>query len=360
MTSRPPSSPSVSAPRPFAVAREPSGGRLWGGLERLRELREASGVERADAILRTIATAGRLAPVARPERHQVEVLRDIPYLDGAARDQTLDLYRPVAKPGPWPVIFYVHGGGFSLLSKETHWIMGLSFARMGFAVFNISYRLAPRHPYPAPLEDTCAAYRWVVENAARYGADPDRIAVAGESAGANLVTALSLAACYRRPEPYARDVFSLGAPPRVALPACGILQVSDAERFARRRRLPGWVDTVLTNVSRAYLRGVSSGEHELADPLLLLERGDPPDVELPAVFAHVGTRDPLLDDTRRLERALRGLRVPCLARYYHKELHAFHAMVWRESARRCWAETFGFLARHLQGRGSRRALGTAA
>jgi acetyl esterase len=319
-----------------------------GGLGRLRESWQGlRGVTLADSVLRTLATAGRYAPVAWPQRHQVEVIRDIPYTDSGLAEHSLDIYRPVVRPGPWPIIVYVHGGGFSLLSKETHWVMALSFARLGFIVFNISYRLAPRHPYPAALDDTCAAYLWIAEHAPRYGGDLDRLAVAGESAGANLVTALSVATSYRRPEPFARRVYEQGVRPRVAIPACGILQVSDAERFSRRRRLPGWVDTVLTNVSGAYLRGVTPGEHDLADPLLILESGEPPDRSLPAFFAPVGTRDPLLDDTRRLERALGRLGATCQARYYDKEVHAFHAMVWRESARRCWSETSAFLARHL-------------
>jgi acetyl esterase len=327
------------------LAAEPEGRR--GGVGRLRETWQGtSRVELADALLRKLAAAGRLTPLADPHRHRVEVIRDIAYTSSGLVDHSLDIYRPAIEPGPWPVIVYVHGGGFTLLSKETHWMMALSFARLGYIVFNISYRLAPRHPYPAALDDTCAAYRWVVEHAHRYGGDVERLAVAGESAGANLVTALSVATCYPRPERFAREVFELGVRPQVAIPACGILQVSDAERFARRRRLPGWIDSVLSNVSSAYLRGVGPGEHDLADPLLILE-AERPARELPAFFVPVGTRDPLLDDTRRLERALGRLGAVCEARYYLNEVHAFHAMVWRKSARRCWSETSAFLGRHL-------------
>ena len=50
-------------------------------------------------------------------------------------------------------MLYVHGGGFRILSKDTHWIMGLAFARRGFLVFNIGYRLAPKHPFPAAIAD---------------------------------------------------------------------------------------------------------------------------------------------------------------------------------------------------------------
>jgi acetyl esterase len=341
--SRAPRSEALQAQEPRALARQG----LWAGVGRLRDTWQGlTSVELADSLLRKLATAGQLTPLAAPHRHRVEVIRDIPYTNTGLADHSLDIYRPAVKPGPWPVIVYVHGGGFSLLSKETHWMMALSFARLGFIVFNISYRLAPRHPYPAALDDTCAAYRWVVEHAHRYGGDVDRLAVAGESAGANLVTALSVATSYPRPEPFARAVYELGVRPRAAIPACGILQVSDAERFGRRRRLPGWIDTILTNVSSAYLRGIEPGEHDLADPLVILE-SERPARELPAFFVPVGTRDPLLDDTRRLERALGRLGATCEARYYHKEIHAFHAMVWRRNARRCWGEISAFLGRHL-------------
>ena len=61
----------------------------------------------------------------------------------------------------------MHGGAFQSLSKDTHWLMGLAFARRGYVVFSINYRLAPKHRFPAGLQDACTAARWVHENAAR-------------------------------------------------------------------------------------------------------------------------------------------------------------------------------------------------
>jgi acetyl esterase len=72
------------------------------------------------------------------------------------------------------------------------------------------------------------------------------------------------------------------------------------------------------------------------------------DRPLPAFFAPVGTRDPLLDDTRRLEKALGMLNVPCEARYYPGGIHAFHALVWDPAARRCWRDALAFLDRHMR------------
>lgn len=321
-------------------------------LERFRiDVRQRAQVRVSELFLRSAASAARLHPLANPDRHNVEVIRDVPYMDDDLVDHRLDIYRPVGRTGPCPIVFYVHGGGFSLLSKDTHWVMALVWARFGYLVFNISYRLAPRHPYPAAIRDTLAAYEWVVANAARHGGDMDRIVVAGESAGANLVAALSIATSYRRAEPWASRVFDLGVAPRVAVPACGIFQVSDPGRFARRRRLPRVVSSAIEDIAEMYLRGSDPAEEgllDLADPLLFLERGVQPERPLPAFFLPVGTRDPLLDDTRRMRRALDALGVPVRASYYPGEIHAFHALVFREVARDCWADIFAFADQHLR------------
>ena len=326
-------------------------------LERFRtEVRRRAQLRVSEALFKGAATAARLHPLANPERHNVEIIRDLPYMDGGLVDHRLDIYRPTDRAGRLPIVFYVHGGGFSLLSKDTHWIMALIYARAGYLVFNISYRLAPRHPYPAAVEDTLAAYAWMVEHAPRHGGDLDRVVVAGESAGANLVSALSIATCYERSEPWARRVFELGVVPRVAVPACGIFQVSDPGRFARRRRIPRVVQLTIEDIASMYLRGVSreeAGLLDLADPLLVLERGEKPARPLPAFFLPVGTRDPLLDDTRRMRRALDRLGVPVRAVYYPGEIHAFHAMVFRGRARDCWTDIFAFIDQHLRPAGAR-------
>jgi acetyl esterase len=176
------------------------------------------------------------------------------------------------------------------------------------------------------------------------------VVLAGESAGANLATALAVATCYERPEPWARAAWDTGVLPRAVLAACGVLQVSDPARFWRRKRLSRFVIDRFEEVTESYLGSAAAApaaERELADPLLVLERGIPPARPLPAFFAPVGTADPLLDDTRRLDRALKRLGVPCEARYYPGEPHAFHAFVFRERARECWRHAFEFLERTL-------------
>jgi acetyl esterase len=321
--------------------------------DRAVHLRRRVGATLTDSFFRGASALGRLHPAARYDRHGVECLPDVSYGDGRPEHahRRLDVYRPIDRDGPRPVVLYIHGGGFRILSKDTHWLMGLAFARRGYVVLNIDYRLAPAHPFPAALLDVAAAYRWVLAHAERYGGDPSRLVVAGESAGANLSTALTLLTCYERPEPWAREVFEVGRVPDAVVPACGIFQVSDVERFAGRVSSSFVMDR-LREVSEAYLgvegsgpRTAGPGPLDLADPVVLLERRQAPARPLPPFFAPVGSRDPLRPDNDRLAAALRGLGVCCEAPVYPGERHAFHAFVFRAQARRCWRDTFAFLER---------------
>jgi len=300
---------------------------------------------------KTLSALGRMTPLANPARYGVAVERGVHYGDAAHPLQQLDIYRreAPARAGdvdddgrPPPALLYLHGGAFQFMSRTTHWLMGIQFARRGFVVFNADYRLAPRDKFPAAAEDACAALLWVQRNAARFGADPERIVVAGESAGGNLTLVTTVAATYARPEPWARAVFD--AAPRIvaALPACGVLQATEPERFARRRPLSVFLRDRLHECSEGYLPpGLRADAGSLADPLVVIER-EAPARPLPPMMAIVGTADPLLDDTRRLERAARARGGMCEARYYPGSVHAFHALPWDRNARPAWRAQLDF------------------
>jgi acetyl esterase len=314
-------------------------------------LRKRLGRVAFDTFFQGSAWLSSLGPWARPQRYDIEVVRDVAYGDSGKVEHRLDIYRPAGPKGRLPVVLYVHGGSFRILSKDSHWIMGLIFARRGYLVVNINYRLAPQHPFPAALEDTCEAYRWLLEHGPEYGADIDRLVFAGESAGANLITALTLCLCYQRTEHYAQKVWQLGRLPCAVMPACGVFQVSEPERFAEDGRWPDWALDRLSEVSEAYLpRHVREAgtSLDLADPLLVLERGEQPARLLPPFFLGVGTRDPLIDDTRRMSRALARLQTACQDEYYEREMHAFHAFVWRPAAKHYWHDAFAFLERYVR------------
>lgn len=315
----------------------------------VEHLRKNAGAAIADGFFRGLANLGRLHPRADPSRHRVSVTLDHAYSPRDPEHHRYDLYRPDGTPPPegWPVVLYLHGGGFRILSKDTHWLMGLAFARKGYLVVNASYRLAPRHPFPAAIEDGCEAYAHMIRELATLGADPQRVVIAGESAGANLAASVALACCYPHTEPFAKAVYDLGVVPRAVVAACGIFQVSDTHRFARRRPLPWWLSDRLLEVTEAYLGRSEHPTLDLADPLVLLERGVTPSRPIPPFFLPVGTRDPLLDDTRRMHAALTALHTHPEARYYPGEVHAFHAFIWRKAARQCWRDTYDFLDAHL-------------
>jgi acetyl esterase len=303
-----------------------------------------------DVTLRSLSGAGKLHPRARPHRHGVEVVRDVPYGERPFYEpHLLDVYRPLDRAGLRPTVLYLHGGGFRILSKDTHWMMGLAFARRGYVVFNANYRLAPAHPFPAAIQDATRVLRWVADHAIEYGGDPSRVVLAGESAGANLVTALTVACCFEREEPWARSLFERQIVPCATIPLCGILEVSNAHRFFEARELPAWVCDRIVEVCDGYLGRPPhpGGSHlDLANPLRVLESGDPPKRPLPPFHASVGVDDPIADDTRRLEVALRRRGVPHHVTYHRGEGHAFQAMIFRSEARRAWRELYSFLERH--------------
>lgn len=307
-------------------------------MQTIHHFRQIVGSKVAESFFEGLSRASLATPEAKRVLQSLRLVRDVPY--GTHDAQTLDIYLPADKPRG--AVFYIHGGGFRILSKDTHWLMGVAFAQRGLAVYNINYRLAPQYRYPAAMEDVALAWMWVTEHATRMGLDASQMVVAGESAGANLASALTVAACADLPERFAKDIFGHGLTPAAVLANCGMLQVSDWERFNRRKPLHPWISDRIREVTEAYLP--EGGERPLlADPLLLLENHDCWDRPLPPFFSSVGTRDPLLDDTRRLHNALTRLGVHSTSVIYPGEVHAFHAFVWRPKAQQCWRDQFAFL-----------------
>lgn len=104
------------------------------------------------------------------------------------------IYTPEGK-APFPVIVYYHGGGFVIATNETYDSTARALANGSKAVVvAVEYRKAPEHKFPAAHEDAFAGYKWVLMNAKSFNGDPERIAVAGESAGGNLALNVALRA----------------------------------------------------------------------------------------------------------------------------------------------------------------------
>ncbi len=301
-----------------------------------------------DVGLHALAVLADALPAMRQRMAGLRLTEDRVYARHGGETQRLDVLQP-AGPGPHPVIVYLHGGAFAIGSKRSHRALAAAYASRGYLVCNVDYRLAPQHPFPAAVEDACAAWLWAAGHVADYGGDPRRMALAGESAGANLALSVVLACCTPRPEPWAAPLFQRGLKPVAALLYCGFLQSSQPARY-RRPGVSALAARVATDAAVSYLGAAAEHprrEHALADPLCVVEALPAPLPALPPLFVAAGLSDPAAADSQRLEQALLRLQSPCSAHYYAGETHAFHVMFWRAQALRCWRDSFEFLQRWL-------------
>ncbi|MFO0803239.1 MAG: alpha/beta hydrolase [Gemmataceae bacterium] len=104
----------------------------------------------------------------------------------------LNLARPKTGDGPFPAIVCIHGGGFRAGTREGYNNLCIKLAQNGYVAMTVSYRLAPKHPFPAAIHDVKAAVRWARANAEKYKIDPDRIGTTGGSAGGHLAQFLAV------------------------------------------------------------------------------------------------------------------------------------------------------------------------
>ena len=316
---------------------------------RATELRSAA----VNHVAHAAARARYAMPDAQPEKYGVAVIRNLVYGPTSTSAHKLDVYVPTREPKPRPVVMYVHGGGFSMLSKDTHRVMAMAFARRGYLVFNVNYRLGLRNAFPAPLEDVSEALVWVRQHAAEYGGDPSRIVLAGESAGGNLVATLGIACATPLDAPFLKRVYDANISPLAVVSTYPFADVTAYERVMKHPKVPRWAKHMTFDAAASYM-----GAHvyhpaklpRLASPLLLLEEPIALERPLAPFFLSVGTKDPLLEDSRRMKRALDALGVVSELHISPGEIHGFDAMVWRPAARKKWQAVHEFLSRHDAGR----------
>jgi acetyl esterase/lipase len=119
---------------------------------------------------------------------------DIEYSNPNGEHLQLNLARPASDNGPFPAVLCIHGGGFRAGTRESYDSLCIKFAERGYVAATVTYRLAPKHKYPAAIYDCKAAARWLRANAATYHINPDKIGVMGGSAGGHLAQFLAVTA----------------------------------------------------------------------------------------------------------------------------------------------------------------------
>ena len=232
---------------------------------------------------------------------------------GGDGDLAARVYRPRGAPAVAPVLVYFHGGGFCVGSLDTHDTACRQLAdRAGVVLVSVDYRLAPEHPFPAQYDDACASTRWVYDHAAELELDRDRLAVGGDSAGANLAAAVAL---------WARDDglpvrFQLLVYPGVdgtaSLPsrqdkAEGYYLTAAAIDWFRSHHLPPELGIDPTDARHSPLHATSL-------------RGVAP------AFVLVMENDPLRDEGGAYADRLRADRVPTEVRLYRGQIHGLFGM----------------------------------
>ena len=243
------------------------------------------------------AARQRFADVPRPEVHP-EVRSQDRTIDGPAGPIAIRVYRPAAhSTQPAPLVIYIHGGGWVVGDLDTYdGIARRHVVGADAVVVSISYRLAPEHPFPAALDDAWAATRWVAEHAAELGADPGRMAVAGDSAGGNLAAAVAQ---------LARDA---GGPPiRFQLLWYPALTFDTSlPSFTENAEAPILTTRAAGEYSRWY---VGDLDLSVVPPTLAPARAA--DLcGLPPAYIAVAGHDPLRDDGRRYAELLSAAGVP--------------------------------------------------
>lgn len=212
-------------------------------------------------VLTRPALAGDPAPkpaatTPAPGTFAVKVVPDLAYVEGPDADpkkHKLDLFLPEGKAG-FPVVFFIHGGGWTSGDRKLYGSFGRVLARNGVGAAIVSYRLSPGVQHPGHIEDVARAFAWAHANIAKYGGRPDRIFVTGQSAGGHLAALL------------ATDQRYLRAHGLTAAAVRGVMPISGVYRFpaGRFKRVLG--DAPDAAESASPLRHVSGKE----PPFLIL------------------------------------------------------------------------------------------
>ncbi len=253
-----------------------------------------------------------------------------------APDVMVRMYQPESRPDILPALLWIHGGGYVLGSVQDDDVVAKEMVlALNCVVASVEYRLAPEHPFPAPLEDCYAALKWLADNSDQFGINPKRIAIGGGSAGGGLAAGLGLLA---RDRAEVNVCYQLLIYPMIDdsnVEQAGP-EVPDAPIWTRANNLVGW---------RSYLQQEPGSEGISAYAAAIRAE----DVSgLPPTFIGVGTPDLFRDEDIAYAQRLMKAGVPTELHVYRDGFHAFDVFAAdTDTAQRFTAEHTRLLSRAL-------------
>ncbi len=221
-------------------------------------------------------------------------------LDLAYTDEChLDMMTPEGE-GPFPAVVCVHGGGWHAGSRKSYMPFLGELAKRGYVGVTISYRFAPKHRFPAQIEDVKSAVRWLRANAKRYRINPDKIGAIGDSAGGHLVDLLAVTGKDDGLEGKGNEEQSSRVQAAVALYGPSDLAFGYECSSLQTKMEGGYVRMALSQL----LGGTPekfAGRYRAASPVTYASKDDPP-----ILLVH-GTKDTLvgIEQSEILERKLK-------------------------------------------------------
>ncbi|MBV1880790.1 MAG: alpha/beta hydrolase [Pseudomonadales bacterium] len=247
-------------------------------------------------------------------------------IPGAEKGDTAKfrVYQPEQRTGKLPALLWIHGGGYTLGNVEGDDLMTSRWAKeLSCVVVSVDYRLAPEHPFPAPLEDCYSALKWLADHADELDVDKSRIVIGGASAGGGLAAGLALLTRDRGEIEIAYQVLVYPMIDDTNLTQASD-QVEDTLVWSRESNLLGW---------QAYLGfkpgGFKSGGYEPGGkdvpPYAAATRAE--DLSnLPPAFISVGDLDLFLSENIEYAHRLLNAGVSTELHVYHGGYHAFNGL----------------------------------